>query len=84
MTAFDLAIACLIGGDDDGAASALDSAWHFLENEPPLRRRGILAATLEDLRAAERLMPRVRRSHIAEKTEQCMEERLAKLPTISP
>ena len=84
VTAFDLAIACLIGGDDDGAASALDSAWHFLENEPPLRRRGILAATLEDLRAAERLMPRVRRSHIAEKTEQCMEERLAKLPTISP
>lgn len=83
VTAFDLAITCLIGGDDEGAASALDSAWHFLDDEPSLRRRGIVAATLADLRAAERLMPRVRESQIVKKTEQCMEERLAKLPTIS-
>ncbi len=84
VIAFGLAVACLIGDDSEGVASALNQAWHSLDGEPPLRRRGIIAATLADLMIAGRFVPRIRESQIAKELEQYMEERLADLPVISP
>lgn len=80
VIAFGCALAQLIGGDDDGAALSLDSAWHYLKREPLLRSRGIVAAALGDLRATRRLMPSLRESRAASDTERGMTDYVVALP----
>jgi len=73
VIAFGFALVQLIGGDEEGAADTLKGAWHFLGGEPPLRRRGIVASALVDLRIAKRLVPKLHESRIAEDAERRME-----------
>jgi tetratricopeptide (TPR) repeat protein len=80
--AFRLAFAHMMVGDEADAESALAHAWRVLDDEPSLRRRGIVAASLADLKVAKRVIPRMRNLPILKKTERRMAAYVTKCPAI--
>jgi tetratricopeptide (TPR) repeat protein len=80
--AFRLAFAHMMVGDEVDTESALALAWRVLDDEPSLRRRGIVAASLVDLKVAKRVIPRMRNLPILKKTERRMATYVTKCPAI--
>jgi tetratricopeptide (TPR) repeat protein len=80
VTWFDYAITELADGSAEDARRSLERAWRSVEGEPPLRRRGIVAEALEDLRIAQRLVPRVRESRTADDIAAAMTAYVRRIP----
>jgi hypothetical protein len=73
----------MMDGSEIEAASALERARLALESEPSLRRRGIVAAGLADLKAAKLLVPRICELPIVSETEQYMTDYMTTSPRIT-
>jgi len=79
---FDLALCQLQAGRPADAQFTLKQAWHDLDTEPELRRRGILDAALQDINAVVAHDPRLRDNKKLRKTRSRITEHLAGLPKI--
>jgi len=79
---FDLALCQLQAGRPADAQYTLKRAWHYLDTEPELRRRGILDAALQDINAVVAHDPRLRDNKKLRKAQSRMTEHLAVLPKI--
>ena len=79
---FDLALCQVQAGRPVDAQYTLKQAWHHLNAEPELRRRGILDAALQDINAVVAHDPGLRENKRLRKTQNRMTEHLAALPKI--
>ena len=77
---FDLALCQVQAGRPADAQYSLNQAWHDLNAEPELRRRGILDAALQDINAVVAHDPGLRKNKRLRKTLSRMTEHLAALP----